>query len=84
MRHGLRAARLSMGLTQTELGAMIGRTCAMISRLEMGQDNGGEGTWKRLVEVLGVPAEVLWENLPPEYGYAKFLGKTDREAAEAG
>jgi transcriptional regulator with XRE-family HTH domain len=58
-RDALKAARLARGWTQRELGERVGLTHTTISRLESGDRIGALSTWKRLVAVLDLDANMV-------------------------
>lgn len=59
MRKALRSRRLKLGMTQRELGELIGRTESLVQALEIGRSRGSVDTWDRLEAVLGVPQKQL-------------------------
>lgn len=57
----LKAARLSLGITQKELATLTGITPALISRYEQGKGNPRAETVERLAEALEIQVEQLLE-----------------------
>jgi transcriptional regulator with XRE-family HTH domain len=55
----LRDIRLKKGLTQVELGKLIGLTKKAVWAIEHGRSQGSVGAWDRLEKALGVPQQVL-------------------------
>jgi transcriptional regulator with XRE-family HTH domain len=55
----LKQIRQSKGLTQKQLGDLIGRSKQTVSNLEKGNIKGKVSTWDKLEQVLGIPQQKL-------------------------
>jgi transcriptional regulator with XRE-family HTH domain len=56
----LRALRLERGLSQTELGRMIGVTFQQVQKYERGTNRMSAGRLQRIAETLGVPVAFFY------------------------
>ena len=66
----IRAARMAKGMTQTELGEILGVQTSAVAKYENGRIvNIKRSTLKKISDVLGIPPyELVFEEKPPKDG----------------
>lgn len=60
----VRIRRMSLGISQEQLGSALGLTFQQIQKYEKGQNRIGAGRLFRIAQVLSVPVQFFYEGLP--------------------
>jgi transcriptional regulator with XRE-family HTH domain len=64
--HRMRARRMMLGISQSELGAALGVTCQQIQKY-----GSGVNRVEKLVATLRLPIAYFFDRRPPENGHAR-------------
>jgi transcriptional regulator with XRE-family HTH domain len=64
----MRARRMMLGMSQTELGAALDVSFQQIQKYERGINRVSAGTMERLAATLGVPITYFFDDHPPDNG----------------
>lgn len=75
MRKRLRAERIRMRLTQTDMAKYLGISQASYSTLESGRRSGKEWVWSKLARLFKAEPEALKENSGDEKETIRSVGK---------
>lgn len=60
----VRIRRMTLGISQEQLGASLGLTFQQIQKYEKGQNRIGAGRLFRIAQILSVPVQFFYEGLP--------------------
>ena len=60
----VRIRRMTLGISQEQLGAALGLTFQQIQKYEKGQNRIGAGRLFRIAQILSVPVQFFYEGLP--------------------
>ena len=60
----VRLRRMTLGVSQEQLGAALGLTFQQVQKYEKGQNRIGAGRLFRIAQILTVPVEFFYEGLP--------------------
>ncbi len=60
----VRLRRMTLGISQEQLGAALGLTFQQIQKYEKGQNRVGAGRLYRIAQILSTPIEYFYEGLP--------------------
>lgn len=71
----VRLRRMTVGVSQEQLGDALGLTFQQIQKYEKGQNRIGAGRLYRIAQILSTPVEYFYEGLPPTAGTG--AGATD-------
>lgn len=61
----VRLRRVTLGVSQEQLGAALGLTFQQIQKYEKGQNRIGAGRLYRIAQALSAPVEYFYQGLPP-------------------
>jgi transcriptional regulator with XRE-family HTH domain len=73
----MRARRMMLGMSQTELGAALDVTFQQIQKYERGINRISASTIERLAVTLGVPITYFFDGHPPEVDLTAFLATAE-------
>lgn len=63
----VRIRRMTLGISQEQLGTALGLTFQQIQKYEKGQNRIGAGRLFRISQILSVPVQFFYEGLPSEH-----------------
>jgi transcriptional regulator with XRE-family HTH domain len=72
--HRVRARRMMLGMSQTELGAALDVTCQQIQKYERGINRVSPNVLEKLAATLGVPIAYFFAGHPAENGQGNGSG----------
>jgi transcriptional regulator with XRE-family HTH domain len=72
--HKMRASRMKLGMSQTELGAALGVTFQQIQKYEKGTNRVSASTLEKLAATLKVPIIYFFDGSPRENGHGHDSG----------
>jgi transcriptional regulator with XRE-family HTH domain len=61
----VRLRRMTVGVSQEQLGEALGLTFQQVQKYEKGQNRIGAGRLYRIAQILSTPVEFFYEGLPP-------------------
>src|SRR6266446_6173653 len=75
--HRMRARRMMLGMSQTELGAALGVTFQQIQKYERGINRVSAGTLQKLAATLSVPITYFFDAPPAESDQSRIVERQD-------
>ena len=76
----VRLRRVTLGVSQEQLGTALGLTFQQIQKYEKGQNRIGAGRLYRIAQALSAPVEYFFEGLPPTAPQGDSPGVVARSA----
>ncbi len=77
----VRLRRMLIGMSQEKLGEMLGLTFQQVQKYEKGTNRIGAGRLFHVSQILGVPVQFFYDDLPTEQSNLPGARRVDEEAA---